>query len=142
MLHKRRVPRERIEYLHTLPLFQGLPDRVLERLDGHMYDAGVKAGTRLTAEGANAYETFIVVDGVAEVVVDGKPVGEVGPGELVGEVAVLQHSRRTATVTAKTHMDLIVINSREIDWLFSHKDLAERVREDLERHLRGPKPTG
>ena len=141
MLHKHRAPRERIEYLHTLPLFEGLPDRVLERLDGHLYDAGVKAGTRLTAEGANAYETFIVVEGVAEVVVDGKPVGEVGPGELVGEVAVLQHSRRTATVTAKTHMKLIVINSREIDWLFSHKDLAERVREDLERHLRGPQPT-
>ena len=101
----------------------------------------MKAGTRLTAEGANAYETFIVVEGVAEVVVDGKPVGEVGPGELVGEVAVLQHSRRTATVTAKTHMKLIVINSREIDWLFSHKDLAERVRDDLARHLRGPQPT-
>jgi len=142
MVRKNRVPRERIEYLHTVPLFQGLPRGVLERLDGHVYDAVVKAGTRLTAEGANAYETFIVVEGVAEVVVDGKVVGEVGPGELVGEVAVLQHSRRTATVTAKTDMDLIVINSHEIDWLFSHKDLADRVREDLERHLRGSQPTG
>jgi len=139
MFSRHGVPKSRIEFLRSVSMFDGLSTHVLERLDAHLDEVSVPAGTHLTAEGANAYESFIVLEGTASVTVDGVEVGEVGPGELVGEVAVLQHSRRTATVTTTAPMQLLVINSREIGWLFTDDQLSERVRENLARHLGGPR---
>ena len=141
MFNKHGVPRSRIEFLQSVKLFEGLPTRVLERLDSHLDEVDLPAGSRLTSEGTNAYETFIVLEGTASVDVNGTEVAEVGVGELVGEVAVLQHSLRTATVTATTPMRLLVIASREIEFLLSDDQLSERVRDNLSRHLNGSQPS-
>lgn len=141
MWGKHGTPRSRIDFLGTVPLFAGLPDKVLARLDGHLDDLEVKPGEKLTTQGAHGFETFVVVEGTAQVSVDGRVVAEMGPGELIGEIAVLEHGLRRATVTATTPMRLLVIDSRQIEWLYSHPDLSERVRAELARHLAGPQPS-
>ena len=60
------------------------------------------AGSRLTMQGQAASGIYLVLDGVLLVDVDGDPVAEVGPGAIIGERALLETGRATATVTAIT----------------------------------------
>lgn len=129
------TPRSRLDFLRTVPLFAGLPDKVLDGLDGHLDDLEVEAGATLTTQGQQGYETFVVVEGTAEVLADGQVVAELGPGELIGEIAVLQHRVRTATVRARTPMRLLVVESRQVDALLADPKLAPRVQAGLARHL-------
>jgi hypothetical protein len=62
----------------------------------------LKPGTVLTEQGAPGESLYLVLDGVVDIAVDGKTVGEVGPGAVLGERAVLETGRRTATLTAMT----------------------------------------
>jgi len=142
MFHRHGVPRSRIEFLAEVPFLQGVPKKELARIDSHIDEVHFSAGRTLTTQGAGADEVFIVADGVAEVRVGEEVVGETSVGELIGEIGVLKHVPRTATVIAKTPMHLLVINPRELDWLFDDPKLAERVQQNLERHLGGPQAEG
>ena len=53
---------------------------------------------------------------------------------MIGEIGILEHTERTASVTALTPMHLLVINPRDVDWLFEDATLAKRVQENLARH--------
>ena len=138
MFQRHGVPRERIEVLRQVPFFEGLSTKALARIDQHLDDVNVSAGRVLTAQGEGAYEAFIIADGVAEITVDGAVVRDTEIGELIGEVGVLKHTMRTATVIAKTPMRLLVLDAREMNALL-HEDkvVAERVQENLTRHLEG-----
>lgn len=62
----------------------------------------LKEGDVLTEQGAPGDSLYLVLDGVVDIAVDGQAVGEVGPGAVLGERAVLEGGRRTATLTAMT----------------------------------------
>ncbi len=130
------VPKWRLEFLRQVPMLQGLPDKVLARIDSHLDEVDVPAGRTLTVEGGGSYEAFIVADGTAEVRVGDKVVGETEEGEMVGEIGLIKHTRRAATVTAKTPMRLLVINPRDLHWLLENETLAKRVQDNLARHTR------
>ncbi|HET7070629.1 MAG TPA: hypothetical protein VFI40_07380 [Nocardioides sp.] len=66
---------------------------------------------------------------------------QLDPTAAPPDIGVLQRRARTATVTALTDMRLLVINGRDLDWLFEDERLAARVRANLERHLAGPQPS-
>jgi CRP-like cAMP-binding protein len=138
MFQRHGVPRERIEVLRQVPFFEGLSTKALARIDQHLDDVTVPAGKVLTAQGESAYEAFIIADGVAEISIDGKPVRDTEIGELIGEIGVLKHTLRAATVIAKTPMRLLVLDAREMNALLREdKVVAERVQENLTRHLEG-----
>jgi CRP-like cAMP-binding protein len=65
------------------------------------------------------------------VTVDGEPVSTIGPGGFFGEIAILDHGPRIATVTADTDMELLIATSRELNAiirdvpLVSHRMLSE-----------------
>ena len=124
--------------LRQVPFFEGLSNKVLARIDKHLDDVNVSAGRVLTAQGESAYEAFIIADGVAEITVDDKPVRDTEIGELIGEIGILKHTLRSATVVAKTPMRLLVLDAREMNALLHEdKKVAERVQENLTRHLEG-----
>src|SRR5919204_633131 len=54
-------------------------------------------------------ELFLLLDGVVDVEVSGEPVAEIGPGALLGERALLEGGRRTATIWAKTPVRVAVV---------------------------------
>jgi CRP/FNR family cyclic AMP-dependent transcriptional regulator len=140
MFNRHGVPRERLELLAKVPFFEGLPDKVLARIDSHVDEVEVPAGRKLTEQGTGAYEAFIVAEGTAEVRVGDEVVAETSIGELIGEIGVLKNTLRTATVTATTPMRLLVINPRELSWLFDNPKLSARVQANLDKHLSGPQP--
>ncbi len=131
------VPKPRLDFLRQVPIFEGLSDKVLARIDSHLDEVALPAGQKLTVEGGGSYEAFIVADGTAEVRVGDELVGETEVGELVGEIGLMKNARRAATVTAKTPMRLLVVNSRDLRWLLENETLSKRVQENLARHTSG-----
>jgi hypothetical protein len=74
----------------------------------------LQAGRTLVQQGQQGDELFLLFDGVLRVEVDGKPVTEVSPGAILGELALLQ-GRRTATLRAVTPCRVAVVPKDHID---------------------------
>ena len=90
--------------LRKVPLFAGLNDRELQEIALSMRQRRFKAGDTVTQEGAGGVGFFVVEEGQADVTVGGQSKGSVGPGEYFGEIALINESPRTATLTARTDM--------------------------------------
>jgi Cyclic nucleotide-binding domain len=73
------------------------------------------AGRTLVEQGEPGEELFLLFDGVLRVEVDGKQVAEVGPGAIVGEMALLHQGRRMATLRALTPCRVAVVPKNRID---------------------------
>jgi CRP-like cAMP-binding protein len=96
--------------LKNLPLFSSLSERDLRELARYTDEVDVEAGRNLIDQGRFAYEFFVIENGSAEVTRDGEHVADLGPGDFFGELALLATDRRTATVTARTDMQLVVMH--------------------------------
>jgi Cyclic nucleotide-binding domain len=75
----------------------------------------LQAGRTLVQQGERGDELFLLFDGVLRVEVDGKPVTEVGPGAILGEMALLHEGRRMATLRAVTPCRVAVVPKDRID---------------------------
>jgi Cyclic nucleotide-binding domain len=75
----------------------------------------VKKGRLLTEQGAPVDELYLLLDGVLRVEVDGAPLAEIGPGAILGERAILEEGRRTATLRALTKCRVAVARADQID---------------------------
>jgi Cyclic nucleotide-binding domain len=75
----------------------------------------IKEGDALMREGEEGGELFLLLDGVVDIEVGGEPVAEIGPGALLGERALLEGGKRTATVVAKTPVRVAVVSPDAID---------------------------
>ena len=72
-------------------------------------------GDTLTTQGEEADAIYLLLDGVLRVVVDGEQVADVGPGALIGERAVLEGGRRTATLVAASPCKVAEARKVELD---------------------------
>ncbi|MGH2977823.1 MAG: cyclic nucleotide-binding domain-containing protein [Gaiellaceae bacterium] len=90
--------------LKRVPLFAGLDNKELNAIASSMRERRFKAGDTVTQEGAGGVGFFVVEEGQADVNVGGESKGSVGPGDYFGEIALINESPRTATLTARTDM--------------------------------------
>jgi CRP/FNR family cyclic AMP-dependent transcriptional regulator len=102
----------KIELLKHVPLFAGCSKSELRELAKTADELDVREGTVLTREGKSGREFFVLIDGTARVTKKGKKIADLGPGDWLGEIALLTDSPRTATVTATSPVDLLVITDR------------------------------
>jgi CRP/FNR family transcriptional regulator, cyclic AMP receptor protein len=98
------VARASADVLKKVPLFAGLEKRELEQIAGTMRERRFSAGDTVTEEGAGGAGFFIVESGQADIQVEGQQRGSIGPGDYFGEIALLNDSFRTASITARTDM--------------------------------------
>jgi CRP-like cAMP-binding protein len=119
------------EKLNGVPLFDNLPDDVRERFAVWVSEIEVPEGQHLADEGEYAYDLFIIEDGKAEVIQDGKTVAELGPGEFFGEMGVLERAPRNATVVAETPMTLLTLSSWDVKRLESKAPEAIKQLQDV-----------
>ena len=75
----------------------------------------VAEGDLLTEQGQAGDEVFLILDGVVDVEVDGEPLAEFGPGAILGERAVLEGGRRTATLVAASRCKVAEARKVELD---------------------------
>jgi CRP-like cAMP-binding protein len=73
------------------------------------------AGDVLARQGDPGDSLFLLLDGVLDVSVDGKALGDLGPGAVVGERAILESSPRTATLTAVTAVKVAEAPAEAVD---------------------------
>lgn len=131
------------EVLSTVPLFSMLSKRDVAKLAREARERTFPAGTVLTDEEDFGTIFTVIIDGRATVSVEGAPVRTLGPGEFFGEMALIDHDRRSATVKAETDLQCLMLTQ----WVFrpfalDHPELAwallelmvARVREAERRH--------
>jgi len=99
------------DQLAAMPLFAGLTPDQVDEVAGTVLDRRVKAGKPVIKAGNWGHELVLVLAGEVEVLRDGQVVATLGPGDHVGEVAVLDDSRRNATVVAKTSVVIGAIDT-------------------------------
>lgn len=115
--------------LKTSPTFAHLGNRRLKALAAFTDDVDVPAGTVLMEQGSRPHELEVIVEGSADVLVDGNKVGEVGPGAVLGEIALLNRGTRSATVVTTSPARLIVISGSAFDDLMDqHPEIADELR--------------
>ena len=90
----------KLDHLRAVRLFRNCSHKQLEQVAEIVDEVEVDAGRQLCRQGDAGHEAFVVISGEAAVSVDGKDVGTAGPGTLVGEISLIDHGTRTATVTA------------------------------------------
>lgn len=104
------VPEQRLALLRAIDLFAPLPAPTLEGLARALFPVHVEAGRELFRQGEVGDRYYIVADGEVEIVSDGQVVAVTGPGGYFGEIALLRDVPRTATVRAKTDVDLLALD--------------------------------
>jgi CRP/FNR family transcriptional regulator, cyclic AMP receptor protein len=100
--------------LTRIPVFSELSPDELSRLAAFATETSYPQGAKLLREGDYSTELFAIVEGTAEVVRGGEPVGAVGPGDLIGEMGLLEKKQRNADVIATSPMLVISVSHWEI----------------------------
>jgi len=126
----------KIDMLRSLPALSGYGDRELEQVGALLDAVEVSPGHVLMKEGGQATEVFIIVEGLATVSVRGQAVAKLGPGEFLGEMALLDLAPRSATVMAETPMRLLATDPRRFFQLADHPGVARTIASALAKRLR------
>jgi CRP-like cAMP-binding protein len=99
-LSEELVTIERVAVLHRVALFANVPGHALVSVARVLEEVRVGEGAVIIQRGAVEDWMFVVVEGRLRVHVDAKTIGEKGPGDVVGELAVLAPAPRSASVTS------------------------------------------
>ncbi len=89
-------------------------------------------GAEMVRQGESGDELFLLLDGVLEVLVDGRSVAELGPGAVGGERALLEGGTRTSTLRALTKVRVAVASADQVD-VGALRELARGHRREEER---------
>jgi len=112
------MPPDDLARLRGLPLFAALSDDALRRLQGLVVELEVAAGQTLARADDPGSGMFVIEEGTVVVEGRGEHVIELGPGEFVGELALLvPESTRAARVRAKTDVRCLAIGRSEFEQL-------------------------
>lgn len=93
-----------LDLIRGVSLFSDLDDKTATRLAGEFVERHFDVGAAIATEGSDGLNFFIVASGDASVTVQGNEVAKLGPGASFGEIALVDKSARSATVTATSPM--------------------------------------
>jgi CRP-like cAMP-binding protein len=132
------MARSAIDHLASVSLFSACSKKELQAVARASDQVELAAGRTLCEQGSIGREAFVILEGKAEVKRNGRKVATLGPGATFGELALLDHGPRTATVTAATDLKVLVIGAREFAAILDEvppiahkllKSLAGMIRE-------------
>ena len=93
-----------VDLLQRVPLFADLDRRELESIASTMKQRTFEAGQPVATEGETGVGFFVIESGEATVAVGGEERRRLGPGDYFGEIALITHGQRTATITAESEL--------------------------------------
>lgn len=130
---------EKLDLLRRIPLFARLGTREIERLGQLTDEIELPAGRALMRQGEAGAELFVLVAGSATVERDGELLARsCGPGEILGEIALLDGGPRSATVTLDEPSRLLVLTRTAFHSLMDEfPSVRESVLETLAQRVRG-----
>ena len=92
------------DLIRSIPIFADLDESSVKQLASDFIEREFEEGQAIATEGEGGLNFFVVESGSAEVSVGGQTVGSLGPGASFGEVALVDKSARSATVTATSRL--------------------------------------
>lgn len=123
-----------VSLLQRVPLFSDLDRKELERIAASMKERTFSAGDTVTAEGQSGVGFFVIESGDAKVTVHGEDRRRLGPGDYFGEVALLNESARTATITAQSDLKCYGLTSWEFRPLVeTHGSIAWKLLQAMSK---------
>jgi CRP-like cAMP-binding protein len=125
-----------VAWLSGIPFFEGFAEEDLHRVLDLSEQVEAPAGSVLVDQGDPGTDCFVIVEGIASVYVRGEHVASSGAGSMVGEMALIDHRPRTATVVADTDMKLLRFRTKAFRTLLDEMPKAsERVMTTLRARL-------
>jgi CRP-like cAMP-binding protein len=119
------------------PLFAGCSKRELRQVASVCREESLPDGHVLIREGERGREFYVLLDGTVEVTQNGEKIGLLGPGEWLGEVALISQVPRTATVVATSPVDVLVLTDHAFQQLLNDvPSIAAKVHESLRERQR------
>ena len=123
-----------VDLLQRVPLFSDLDRKELERIAASMKERTFSEGETVTAEGSSGVGFFLIESGNAKVTIGGEERRRLGPGDYFGEVALLNESARTATITAESDLKCYGLTSWEFRPLVeTHGSIAWKLLQAMSR---------
>lgn len=116
------------DLLRAVPLFSRCSRKELAAIAQVADEVELRGGKELTVEGKSAREFFILLSGEAVVRRNGRKLRMLGPGDMIGEIALLNDGPRTATVTLTEPSRVLAVTARDFRSLLkAQPDLALKV---------------
>jgi CRP/FNR family transcriptional regulator, cyclic AMP receptor protein len=131
-----RRPAESTEWLSGVAFFDGFTDSELERVRRLFTEVELPSGAVVMDQGDPGTYCYVIVEGEVTIYVRGEQVNTAGPGDVVGEMALVDHQPRTATVIAATSLKLLRFGTRDFNRLLDEMPKAnERIMGTLRARL-------
>jgi CRP/FNR family transcriptional regulator, cyclic AMP receptor protein len=128
-----------VDLLRRVPIFSDLDKKELERIAASMKQRTFNAGDKVTSEGQTGVGFFVIEEGEATVTVGGDERRRLGPGDYFGEVALLNETARTATITAETDLRCYGLTSWEFRPLVeTHGSIAWKLLQAMSKTYQSP----
>lgn len=110
---------DKTDALKRIGLFEGLSKKELGFLAQQVTEATFAEGTELVTQGELGREAMVLMEGSAVVRRGDRKIAELGPGDVLGEMSLINHTPRNATVTATSPVTVLVMDAREFSSMVS-----------------------
>jgi CRP-like cAMP-binding protein len=127
------LPAMDAERLKSIKIFADLDEESREAISKLAAEVSVPDGKELVREGDYSYDLIAIEEGTAKVHSGDETIAELGPGDVVGEMGVLERQQRNASVTATSPMLLVTLTGWDVRKL---RKQAPQAVEALEKVVR------
>ncbi len=122
--------------LHSVPWFAACTDEQLVQVVQLAERLRIDAGEVILREGRLGRELFVILEGSVVVTREGRVVNEWGAGDYFGELAAIEAAPRSATVTATTDLDVLIVGPRELDAMMDIPGFRNSLLVGMVRRIR------
>lgn len=125
-----------IEHLQGVPWFVACTDEQLTAIAQMAERLHVQNGEVILREGRLGRELYIILEGTVVVTRDGRVVNDWGPGDYFGELAAIEAAPRSATVTATSDLDVLIVGPRELEAMMDIPGFRNALLVGMSRRIR------
>ena len=127
----------KIELLRGVPLFANLDDAELTEIGRRADEVTVGEGQTLVTQDTAGTSFYVIIDGTADVIKDGRKLADLGEGDFLGEMALLEDLPRSATVVTTAPSRVLEMHRRDFSALLdATPHLARKMLATLAHRLR------
>jgi CRP-like cAMP-binding protein len=123
--------------LRSIALFDSLSQDARRAIAQHADELDVADGTALARQGEFAYEFFVIEEGTADVLRDDERIAQLGPGDFLGEMGIVDHVVRNASVITTSPARVIVMSEQDFRSMARiNPAVADRIKAAVEKRCR------
>ena len=130
------APTVSVERLQDVPWFDSCTAEQLARIARVVEHVHVQEGEVILREGRLGRELYIILEGTVLVTRAGRAVDEWGPGDYFGELAAIDEAPRSATVTATSELEVLIVGPRDLEAMMEIPGFRNALLLGMSRRIR------